>query len=321
MKYEYFPKTNTELRQLVDSEIDVAIIDVKDIEDFSYVFYKRNPNNMIAHWNTSKGKKFDYMFFGSDFNGTINQWDISNGETFKFMFALSKYNQNVETWSMLKAIDISYMFFKSKLNKNINNWKLPNLKRAVGVFSESNYSFGVRDWDLNFDCDITMITDSEEDLNSIQKFMIKRNKFDALELENIKIMNSNQDAIIIKYLDIKNNRVALRKKYSYLLCDYELNIPDDVLEEINSKEYLSHYIAQDDDFYYFRYISGDYATEEEAETIQNLTFEQFPRILFKSAIPAPDETNNYIKQGTSVILVDLEFVLRNYVKVTYKGNI
>ena len=101
-KYEYFPKTNKELKELVNNliekygnNVDLNIINVSNITNFDYIFNgKVKFNGNVSEWDVSNGYDFEDMLFGCEkFNSDISQWDVSNGIYFNLMFGLfSNFN-------------------------------------------------------------------------------------------------------------------------------------------------------------------------------------------------------------------------------------
>ena len=62
-KYEYFPKTKEELRDIIenitnehknDEIIDLNMIDTSKIEDMEKLFYRKKYNYYISRWNVSR---------------------------------------------------------------------------------------------------------------------------------------------------------------------------------------------------------------------------------------------------------------------------
>jgi len=93
--YKYFPKTNKELKQLVDGlikqygdNINLNNIDVSNIEDFSEIFIRIDYfNGDVSEWNVINGVTFNNMFSDCNkFAGDISNWDVSNSINFDSMF-------------------------------------------------------------------------------------------------------------------------------------------------------------------------------------------------------------------------------------------
>ena len=115
---KYKPKTNDELKKLIDDEnISLADIDTSLITDMSFLFKESKRKNFdgIENWNTSNVHDMIGMFKDAHyFNNDLNNWDTSN----------------------LKKI--SYMFFNaSAFNKYPDKWNLDNIKEAYDVFNDN----------------------------------------------------------------------------------------------------------------------------------------------------------------------------------------
>ena len=97
--YNYHPKTNDELKELVDQLIEergikanLNDIDTSAITDMNNMFAESNFIGDISNWNVSNVKDMMHMFYNSKFDGDISNWDVSNVETMYGMFGCSKFN-------------------------------------------------------------------------------------------------------------------------------------------------------------------------------------------------------------------------------------
>jgi len=104
-KYNYHPKSTTELRKILWDLLE-----------------KRGENADLNDIDTSKITFMDSLFSDSDFNGDISQWDVSNVEDMDFMFYNSDFNGDISQWDVSKVEHMKDMFLKSPLEKNPPKW-------------------------------------------------------------------------------------------------------------------------------------------------------------------------------------------------------
>ena len=111
------PKNKKELREIVKEIIaekgpncDLNFIDVSNITDMSYLFWKTKFNGDISKWDVSNVKNMAAMFIGCPFNGDISKWDVSNVEYMGWMFANCPFNQDISKWNVRKVKSIEDMF-------------------------------------------------------------------------------------------------------------------------------------------------------------------------------------------------------------------
>ena len=142
-KYNYHPKTNDELQDLVSKlieergiEADLNDIDTSEITDMSYVFYKSKFNGDISEWNVSNVTDMMQMFYHSKFNGDLSNWDVSKVKKMGHMFEYSEFNGDISNWDVSNVETISCMFFGSKFNKNISNWNIDKLCSVIDTFRD-----------------------------------------------------------------------------------------------------------------------------------------------------------------------------------------
>ena len=131
-RYNYHPKTNDELKELVDQlieergyEADLNDIDTSEITDMHMIFYNSKFNGDISNWDVSNVKDMNYMFYMSNFNGDISEWNVSNVKDMTSMFEESKFtgeNGDISKWDVSKVEDMHYMFTGTPLAKNTPNW-------------------------------------------------------------------------------------------------------------------------------------------------------------------------------------------------------
>ena len=103
--YNYHPKTNDELKELVDQlieergyEADLNDIDTSEITDMHMIFYNSKFNGDISNWDVSNVKTMESMFYYSKFNGDISNWDVRNVEDMSYMFNGNPLEKNPPKW-------------------------------------------------------------------------------------------------------------------------------------------------------------------------------------------------------------------------------
>ena len=82
-KYNYYPKTRDELKDIVNQLIkergndgDFNDIDTSEITDMSGLFENSKFNGDISEWNVSAVENMDGMFYSSKFDGDISKWNV-----------------------------------------------------------------------------------------------------------------------------------------------------------------------------------------------------------------------------------------------------
>jgi surface protein len=147
-KYEYFPKTNKELRELIDELIskygdyvDLNNVCVSYVNDFRNVFLcKETFNGDVSEWDVSNGLDFNYMFYGCKFfNSDLYRWDVSNVQYFYHVFEeCYDFNSELFYWNVSNGINFDHMFYNCKsFNADLSGWDVSNAKRW---FSFAKYS-------------------------------------------------------------------------------------------------------------------------------------------------------------------------------------
>ena len=84
-KYNYFPKTKKELKDIIKqrikqegNKVDLNDIDTSEITDMSYLFKLTKFNGDISNWDVSNVIDMNSMFQGCEaFNQDISGWDVS----------------------------------------------------------------------------------------------------------------------------------------------------------------------------------------------------------------------------------------------------
>jgi len=130
--YNYYPKNKKELKEIIkerlakDKDADLNDIDVSNIEDMSYLFYKLDPHNIdISLWDVSNVEDMEGMFEGCDkFNANLSNWDVSKVVLMPAMFTkCKKFEGNgLENWNILHVENMVNMFDQCDSLKNIPSW-------------------------------------------------------------------------------------------------------------------------------------------------------------------------------------------------------
>ena len=127
--YNYFPKTNTELKSIIEERIknegedcDLNDIDVSRVKNMSSLFRDSNFNGDISKWDVSNVGNMTYMFGNSKFNGDISGWDVSKVKNMNAMFYKSNFNGDISDWNVSKVREMYSMFTNSPLEKNPPKW-------------------------------------------------------------------------------------------------------------------------------------------------------------------------------------------------------
>ncbi len=113
------PKDTDELKQIIKDTIekegddcDLCFIDVSEITDMSFLFYRSDFNGDISEWNVSNVTNMEHMFEWSEFNGDISNWDVSNVTKMEHMFAYSKFDGDISKWDVSDLQNNTYIMFK-----------------------------------------------------------------------------------------------------------------------------------------------------------------------------------------------------------------
>ena len=129
IEYNYHPKTNNELQELVKKLIkerglnaDLNDIDTSEITDMSYVFYQSLFNGDISKWDVNNVTNMAGMFMESDFNGDISEWDVSNVTDMYGVFAYSHFTGDISKWDVSNVKDMRSTFDGCPLKKNPPKW-------------------------------------------------------------------------------------------------------------------------------------------------------------------------------------------------------
>ena len=105
--HTYFPKSNKELKDIVDllietrgNNCDLNDIDVSSVTDMTGVFFESEFNGNINKWDVSNATDMDRMFYRSVFNDDISKWDVSNATDMDLMFDDSDFNGDISKWDV-----------------------------------------------------------------------------------------------------------------------------------------------------------------------------------------------------------------------------
>ena len=157
--YDYYPKTEKELRkniqELLDANIyDLNCIDTSKITDMASLFNSDNYNKTldnidISKWDVSKVKHMSGMFAGyENFNCDLSNWNVSNVTNMAFMFYNCRnFNCNLSNWDVSNVINMKYMFENcKKFNCNLSKWDVSNVTNMKYMFQNCE-NFKAKDLD------------------------------------------------------------------------------------------------------------------------------------------------------------------------------
>ena len=140
---------------LQDENVDLGLIDVSKIIDFSFLFHniKRSNYSGIEKWDTSHVITMESMFLNvENFNEDISSWDTSNVRDMASMFeGAVSFNKNISKWNTSNVEDMSFMFAHAvKFNQDISKWNTSKVKDMNSMFYYAEtFNQDISNWDLS----------------------------------------------------------------------------------------------------------------------------------------------------------------------------
>lgn len=167
-RYNYHPKTNRELRNLIEKLIDERgyegdfnDIDTSAITDMSYLLadptYSISKfidfNGNISQWDVSNVTDMSYMFKGArSFNQPIGNWDVSNVRNMESMFQdADHFNQDIGSWDVSNVENMRDMFRDAlSFNQDIGSWNVSNVTDMECMFRNARkFHKSIIKWDVS----------------------------------------------------------------------------------------------------------------------------------------------------------------------------
>ena len=187
----YKPKTTSELKNLIDKNIKLSMIDTSLITDMSWLFKNSNRKDFsgIEHWNVSNVTNMEGMFWGAKyFNVNISTWNTSNVTNMSFMFMGAKsFNQPLNSWNVGKITNMSGMFSRTEsFNQPLNSWNVSKVNNMRNMFWEAE-SFNQRldSWNVG------NVTDMSFMFFKAKSFNQSLDSWNVRKVKNMKNMFSN----------------------------------------------------------------------------------------------------------------------------------
>ena len=135
------PKNKKELMEIIREIIaekgpncDLNFIDVSNITDMSYLFWKTKFDGDISKWDTSNVTNMCGMFQKCSFNGDISKWNVSNVKNMAAMFMFSEFNGDISGWDVSNVESMGWMFTKCPFNQDISKWNVRKVKGIKEMF-------------------------------------------------------------------------------------------------------------------------------------------------------------------------------------------
>ena len=141
MSQKIIAQNKKDLNDLIKKEMDINSqecnlnhIDVSNIEDMSFLFYKSPFNGNISDWNVSNVTNMKDMFNGSQFNGDISNWNVSKVTEMKGLFSISQFNGDISSWDVSNVTEMSYLFYDSRFTGDISSWRSLKINNTTNMF-------------------------------------------------------------------------------------------------------------------------------------------------------------------------------------------
>ena len=143
---EYESVNDAVLLNRLNNGADLSKVCTSKVTNMGSLFYKRNFNQDIGHWDVSNVTKMPQMFYESTFNQDISNWDVSNVTNMGYMFYLSEFNQDIGDWDVSNVTLMPAMFVESNFNQDIGNWDVSNVIDMNYMFNTSNFNQDISNW-------------------------------------------------------------------------------------------------------------------------------------------------------------------------------
>ena len=170
-RYAYFPKTFSELKEIIEQRyeeqgpgtkqnpVNFNDIDTSSIDSFADLFNRLNFEYIdISSWNTSNVYSTMNMFYSCEqlvSIGDIGEWDVSDISTFRGMFFNCRSLETIgdlSNWTVTdKLRNTCTMCFKLKNIGDIGKWEMKNVDNTFEMFQrcdELEYIGDISSWDL-----------------------------------------------------------------------------------------------------------------------------------------------------------------------------
>jgi hypothetical protein len=89
----------------------------------------------LNHIDVSQVEEMDYIFFKTEFNGDVSQWDVSNVKYMFAMFLCSPFNGDISKWDVRKLKNMDHMLSED-FTGDISQWKPYNVNEFALIFGK-----------------------------------------------------------------------------------------------------------------------------------------------------------------------------------------